>query len=140
MHTGRNQQGNARESLKMTSLRLPSQEEHAERGIVKTFLPTACRFTTRRADVLFGQRSTQSLCTQNIERGLRAYYTASSWLGVAKPHVMGQRTPGASAMIGLCRGLSGSQAPGPAPSGGAAGSRTSCGLLDSLPPGPGSGI
>lgn len=59
---------------------------------------------------------------------------------MAKPRVMGQRTPGASAMIGLRRGLSGSQAPVPEPSGGAPGSRTSCGLLDSLPPGPGSGI
>lgn len=74
-------------------------------------------------------------CMQNFERAHRAYYLASSWLGVAKAGVMGQRTPGASAMVSLCCRLSGRQAPVQAPSGGASGSRTFCGLLDSLPPG-----
>lgn len=131
MHTGRNQQGNARESLKMTSLRLLSGEEHAERGTVRTFLPTACRFTTRRADVLFGQRGACRILSEPTELTIWPAL-GSVWL---RRGVMGQRTPGASAMVSLCCRLSGRQAPVQAPSGGAAGSRTFCGLLDSLPPG-----
>lgn len=61
----------------MTSLRLPSGEEHEERT-VKTFLLTACRFTTWGTDVLFGQLSTTELVHTDIFSGPQELAMASA--------------------------------------------------------------
>lgn len=89
------------------------------------FLLTACRFTTWGTDV---QLSRPSLCTQKFSEATGTCF----WLRVAKPSLVNQRTLGAcTVLLSLPCRLRGSQAAGQALSGGAAGSRTSCRLLDS---------